>query len=73
MRTDEFYDDEDRYIEDIPLELKYNEDADSAISQILRQQYPAKVAEYGGELLLVGINYDKRKKTHQCKIMRMKK
>ena len=54
----------------IVLELKYNHDADSAISQILRQQYPAKVSEYTGELLLVGINYDKNAKTHQCRIVR---
>ena len=57
----------------IILELKYNQDADTAISQILRKQYPAKVAEYSGELLLVGINYDKRQKTHQCHIVRITK
>ena len=56
----------------IVLELKYNKDADSAISQIHRKQYPAKVAQYQGELLLVGINYDKSLKTHQCKIERLK-
>ena len=56
----------------IILELKYNLDADTAISQILRKQYPAKVAEYTGELLLVGINYDKKEKTHQCHIERIK-
>ena len=52
----------------IILELKYDKDADSAISQIHRKQYPGKIAEYSGELLLVGINYDKKQKTHQCKI-----
>ena len=52
----------------IVLKLKYNKDADAAISQIRRKQYPAKVAQYQGELLLVGINYDKNLKTHQCKI-----
>ena len=54
----------------IVLELKYNRDADSAIDQILRKQYPAKVAKYTGNLLLVGINYDKEKKTHECQIQR---
>ena len=54
----------------IVLELKYNQGADAAIDQILRKQYPAKVAEYSGELLLVGINYDKQLKTHQCRIVR---
>ena len=52
----------------ILLELKYNSDADSAISQILRKQYPSKVAQYTDSLLLVGINYDKHSKTHQCTI-----
>ena len=57
----------------IILELKYNQDADTAIDQILRKQYPVKVAEYTGELLLVGINYDKKEKTHQCKITKATK
>ena len=55
----------------IVVELKYNKDADSAIDQILRKQYPAKVAQYQGDLLLVGINYDKKEKTHLCKIYRI--
>ena len=57
----------------IILELKYDKDADTAIDQILRKQYPAKVAEYTGELLLVGINYDKQQKTHQCRIVKIDK
>ncbi len=57
----------------IVIELKYNQDADTAIDQILRKQYPAKVAEYCGELLLVGINYDKKDKIHQCNIERINK
>ena len=57
----------------IVLELKYNQDADTAIDQILRKQYPAKVAEYSGELLLVGISYDKQLKTHQCRIVKTTK
>ena len=52
----------------IVLELKYDKDANSAISQIHRKQYPDKVAQYSGELLLVGINYDKTQKTHNCTI-----
>lgn len=52
----------------IVLELKYNRDADSAISQIHRKQYPTKVAEYANHLLLVGINYDRDSKTHECLI-----
>ena len=52
----------------IVLELKYNRDADSAIDQIHRRQYPAKVAQHNGNLLLVGINYDRENKTHECQI-----
>lgn len=49
-------------------ELKFNRDADAAIDQIKRKQYPAKLEEYEGHLLLVGVNYDKETKTHCCKI-----
>ena len=56
----------------IVLELKYNRNANSAIDQILRRQYPAKVAQHTGDLLLVGVNYDREKKTHECQIQRWK-
>ena len=52
----------------IVLELKYNRDADSAIAQIHRRQYPAKVAQHAADLLLVGVNYDREAKTHECLI-----
>ncbi len=55
----------------IILELKYNKDADAAIDQIKRKNYPAKVADYTGDLLLVGINYDKEAKTHTCRMERV--
>ena len=50
------------------IELKFNHTADTAIDQIKRKEYPAKIAEYTGNLLLVGINYDKETKQHACKI-----
>ena len=52
------------------IELKYNKDADAAIDQIKRKQYPAKLEQYAGNMLLVGINYDKETKTHACRIER---
>ena len=52
----------------IVIELKYNQDADTAISQIKRRNYPNKVAQYAGNLLLVGINYDRETKQHECHI-----
>ena len=55
------------------IELKYNQDADTAISQIHHKRYPAKVAQYTGDLLLVGINYDREQKTHTCRIEKITK
>ena len=52
----------------IVLELKCNKDADTAIDQIKRKNYPAKVLEYTDNLLLVGINYDRQTKLHKCHI-----
>ena len=56
----------------IVLELKVNKDADSAISQILRKDYPSKVREYSNRLLLVGINYNRNTKQHTCRIEKLK-
>ena len=53
------------------IELKFNHSADTAIDQIKRKEYPAKLAEYSGEIMLVGINYDKETKQHTCKIERV--
>ena len=50
----------------IVLELKYDKDADSAINQIKRKNYPAKIADYTNNILLVGINYDRETKQHTC-------
>lgn len=50
------------------VELKWNQDADTAINQIKRRQYPNGIADYCGEILLVGINYDKAAKVHTCRI-----
>ena len=50
------------------IELKYNQSTDTAISQIKRKNYPAKLADYAGDILLVGINYDRESKQHTCKI-----
>lgn len=55
------------------VELKSNRNARAAISQIRRREYPEKIAEYTGNILLVGINYDKKKKRHTCRIERWEK
>ncbi|MGN0058263.1 MAG: AAA family ATPase [Phocaeicola plebeius] len=55
------------------IELKFNHSADTAIDQIRRKDYPAKIAEYTGDILLVGISYDKETKQHTCRIERLTK
>ena len=52
----------------IVVELKFRQDVDTAIDQIKRRQYPAKVSQYTDNLLLVGINYDRDTKQHTCHI-----
>ena len=54
------------------IELKFNDSAESAIQQIKQKNYPSKIAEYTGDLLLVGINYDKKSKQHTCKIEKVR-
>ncbi|MBR1513366.1 MAG: AAA family ATPase [Bacteroidales bacterium] len=54
----------------IIIELKYDKAVDTAIDQIKRRQYPAKVAQYADNLLLVGITYHRDTKQHECRIER---
>ena len=63
---------------DIPamlIELKYEKDANTAIAQIHRQKVPDRLELYKGNLILVGINYDRSVKNgsvafkhHSCEI-----
>ena len=50
------------------IELKWNQNAQTAIRQIKDKNYPETIQEYTGEVLLVGINYDKKTKKHSCMI-----
>ena len=50
------------------VELKWNKTAEGAITQIKNRNYVQALDDYKGEVLLVGINYDKEKKEHQCAI-----
>jgi hypothetical protein len=52
----------------ILLELKKDTSVDTAIEQIHRKQYSGKVAQYDGQVILVGINYDSKSKKHNCRI-----
>lgn len=53
------------------IELKWNGSADGAIAQIKAKNYPEAIRNYGGEVLLVGINYDPKSKEHTCRIERL--
>lgn len=55
------------------VELKWNKSAKAAIAQIKEKAYPASLLQYVGEVLLVGINYDKKTKKHECIIETVKK
>ena len=52
----------------IVLELKYDQSADTAIAQIREKRYVGVLKDFAGEVVLVGINYDKETKTHSCRI-----
>lgn len=54
------------------IELKWNKTDMGAISQIKNRDYPKVIKEYGGRILLVGINYDAKTKKHACSIEALK-
>ena len=59
------------YIQQYPamvVELKWNKSAQTALNQIADKKYPESLRQYTGEVLLVGINYDKKSKKHECGI-----
>lgn len=53
------------------LELKWDKTAEGAISQIKSKRYVSALKEYKGNVLLVGINYEKKSKKHQCRIEKL--
>ncbi len=55
------------------VELKYDRSVRSAISQIREKQYPQVLEGYSGEIVLVGVNYDKDSKEHSCVIEKISK
>ena len=54
------------------IELKFGKSAETAIQQIKARHYTQALEGYSGEILLVGINYDKNhtEKPHTCVIER---
>ena len=55
------------------IELKCNHDADTAIKQIKNKNYPKAFENYLDNLLLIGVNYDKNTKVHECVIEKYQK
>ena len=56
----------------IIVELKWNDLVENAVSQIKNRKYDSVLKEYVGEVLLVGIDYDKKTKKHTCIIEKVK-
>ena len=50
------------------VELKCGKSTRTALDQIRERRYAEALEEYKGNLLLVGINYEKESKEHQCEI-----
>ena len=48
------------------VELKWDKGANTAIKQIKERKYTDALNQYTGNILLVGVNYDKISKHHQC-------
>jgi hypothetical protein len=64
------------YVNEYPalvVELKWNKSAQTAIDQIKERKYASSICSYTGEILLVGISYDKKTKKHQCLIEKLDK
>lgn len=55
------------------VELKWNQSADTAIAQIKQKKYVECLKDYSGEILLVGLSYQKDTKTHDCVIEKVQK
>ena len=53
------------------IELKYNQSAETAITQIHNKEYSGVLNDFVGDVVLVGINYDKQTKKHSCRIQHL--
>lgn len=47
---------------------KWNQNVQTALWQMKEKNYPESILNYTGNILLVGISYDKGKKEHVCRI-----
>lgn len=51
------------------IELKWNQDAETALRQIEEKKYPRSLTDYAGRMLLVGVSYEQKSKKHSCRIV----
>lgn len=63
----------DTYRPAMVLELKWDKSANSAIRQIHEKRYVGVLKDFVGEVILVGVNYDKKTKKHSCIIEKVAK
>ena len=54
------------------IELKWDQDVETAITQIKDKKYPKALEHYQDNLLIVGITYDRKTKEHVCRIVKIK-
>ena len=54
------------YYPALVVELKWNKTVHTALDQIIDRKYPASIVDYTGDILLVGITYNRKSKEHQC-------
>ena len=57
----------------IVVELKWNHSAEGAIAQIKQKNYGEALRPYYGDVLLAGIQYDKKSRRHTCRMERISK
>lgn len=55
------------------VELKWNKNAKTAMQQIRDKKYTESLSDYTGNILMVGLNYDKSGKKHECIIEKYSK
>ena len=66
-----------RYLSDtqkpaVIIELKWDRSAEGAISQIKNREYVNALNDYKGNLILAGVNYNRKTKKHTCVIEKIK-
>lgn len=64
------------YTDEYPVlvvELKWNKNAKTAMQQIKDKKYTESLSDYTGNILMVGINYDRSGKKHECIIEKYSK